>query len=196
MDYIELIKHRHSVRAYLSKPVPDEAVQAILAAANQAPSAGNLQAYEIYLVTRPSQRAALAQAAKGQEFLAQAPIVLVFCAHPKRSAQRYNQRGQTCTRCKMPRSPALLPCLRRLLWDWQPFGWVRSMMNPCIERSRQIRITCRLRSCLLVTRPNRRVQLRDDLSLTWCTSKKVKPLHHPISGCILHRTQQYKSPKY
>jgi nitroreductase len=93
MDYIELIKHRHSVRAYLSKPVPDEAVQAILAAANQAPSAGNLQAYEIYLVTRPSQRAALAQAAKGQEFLAQAPIVLVFCAHPKRSAQRYNQRG-------------------------------------------------------------------------------------------------------
>ncbi len=93
MDYFELIEHRHSVRTYLSKPVQDEAVQAILAAANQAPSAGNMQAYEIYLVTRSSQRVALAQAAKGQDFLAQAPIVLVFCAHPKRSAQRYGKRG-------------------------------------------------------------------------------------------------------
>ena len=93
MDYFKLIEHRHSVRAYLSKPVPDEAVQAILAAANQAPSAGNLQAYEIYLVTESSQRLSLAQATRGQEFLAQVPILLVFCAHPKRSAQRYGKRG-------------------------------------------------------------------------------------------------------
>jgi nitroreductase len=93
MDYFDLIERRHSVRAYLSKPVEDAAVQAILAAANQAPSAGNLQAYEIYLVAGSAQRLALAQAAHGQDFIAQAPIVLVFCAHPKRSAQRYGRRG-------------------------------------------------------------------------------------------------------
>lgn len=93
MNYFELIEHRHSVRAFLSKPVEDDAVQAILAAASQAPSAGNMQAYEIYLVSRSSQRLALARAALGQDFIAQAPVVLVFCAHPKRSAQRYGRRG-------------------------------------------------------------------------------------------------------
>ena len=93
MEYFELVERRHSVRAYLPKHVEDEAVQAILSAANHAPSAGNLQAYEIYLVTQSSQRADLAKAALGQDFLAQAPLILVFCAHPARSAQRYGMRG-------------------------------------------------------------------------------------------------------
>lgn len=93
MDFFELINARHSVRAFESRPVADGHLQAVLTAANRAPSAGNRQAYEIYVVTDAGRRARLVEAAGGQAFLAQAPVALAFCAHPARSAERYGQRG-------------------------------------------------------------------------------------------------------
>jgi nitroreductase len=61
--------------------------------ANLAPSAGNLQAYEIYKVTAPHPRAALARAAD-QSYIAQAPVILVFFANLGRSARKYGARGR------------------------------------------------------------------------------------------------------
>ncbi len=69
-------------------------LEKILTAANTAPSAGNLQAYEIIVVRRAATRSALAAAAHGQAFLAQAPVVLVFFADPARSAAHYAARGE------------------------------------------------------------------------------------------------------
>jgi nitroreductase len=93
MEFFEVVKARHSIRVFAATPVETDKLQAILETVNRAPSAGNLQAYEIYIVTQLSHRAALARAAFEQEFIASAPIVLVFCAHPVRSAQRYRTRG-------------------------------------------------------------------------------------------------------
>jgi nitroreductase len=93
MDYFEVVQSRHSIRSYSSQPVEEEKLQKILAAANQAPSAGNLQGYEIFVVRKHEQRQALVNAALGQEFLAEAPLALVFCANPERSATRYRERG-------------------------------------------------------------------------------------------------------
>lgn len=93
MDFFEVVKKRHSIRAFARTPVEPEKLQAILEAANRAPSAGNLQGYEIYLVKKETQRVALARAAGNQDFVAWAPAVLVFCAHPARSSPRYGQRG-------------------------------------------------------------------------------------------------------
>ncbi len=93
MEFFEVLKRRRSTRAYKSKPVESEKLRQILAAANAAPSAGNLQAFEIYHVTDPQKKRALAQAALDQDFVASAPELLVFCAHPARSATRYRQRG-------------------------------------------------------------------------------------------------------
>lgn len=93
MDLFEVIAKRRSIRAFQGRPIEPEKLQAILEAARQAPSAGNLQAYVIYQVTDPARRRALAQAAD-QEFIAQAPVVLVFCAHPARSAVKYGPRGE------------------------------------------------------------------------------------------------------
>ena len=93
MEFFEVLKRRRSTRAYAAKPVEAEKLHKILAAANAAPSAGNLQAYEIYHVTDPQKKRALARAALEQDFVAAAPEVLVFCAHPARSAPRYRQRG-------------------------------------------------------------------------------------------------------
>jgi nitroreductase len=95
MDFFETIQKRHSVRQFSSQAVSDELLQRILEAANCAPSAGNLQAYEIYVVRNPDRRAALTQAAHGQEFLTQAPVVLAFCSHAERSRGRYGQRGES-----------------------------------------------------------------------------------------------------
>jgi len=180
MDYFKLIEHRHSVRAYLSKPVPYEAVQAILAAANQAPSAGNLQAYEIYLVTESSQRAALAQATRGKNSWPRYPSC--WFSAPTQNALLNDMASvdQTCMQCKTPRSPAHLPCWRQPRWDWRLFGWERLMRNLCIVRSMQIRITCRSLSSPSVTRPKCLAQLRDGLSLTWCTSQRISTPNIPF----------------
>jgi nitroreductase len=94
MDLFDAIQARQSVRAYQPADVPAEKLEAILSAANQAPSAGNLQAYQIYLIRDHKSKQALAKAARNQDFLAQAPLVLVFCTHPDRSATRYGERGK------------------------------------------------------------------------------------------------------
>jgi nitroreductase len=93
MDFFEATNERRSVRAFKATPVEETKLQQILEAANRAPSAGNLQAFEIYVVRRPDLRQELARAALSQEFIAQAPLSLVFCAHPARSAPRYRMRG-------------------------------------------------------------------------------------------------------
>ncbi len=95
MDFFEVVKMRQSIRAYQDKPIEPETLQQILDTINRAPSAGNLQGYEVYLVTSCQARQALARSTNGQDFITQAPLVLVFCAHPARSAQRYGQRGTT-----------------------------------------------------------------------------------------------------
>lgn len=93
MEFFEVVKERQSIRAYTDELIEPGKLQQILEAINRAPSAGNLQAYEVYAVCDAKHKAALVQAAGDQEFLAQAPIVLVFCAHAARSAERYGRRG-------------------------------------------------------------------------------------------------------
>ena len=93
MELAELIRARRSVRAFESRPIETHKLDCILEAANLAPSAGNLQAYEIYTVKSPHPRASLARAAD-QSFIAQAPIILVFFANTGRSARKYGSRGR------------------------------------------------------------------------------------------------------
>ncbi len=93
MEFFDVLKARHSVRAYQPRPVEPEKLQQILEAVNGAPSAGNLQAFEVYLVCDERRKAALVQAAGDQEFLSQAPVVLIFCAHAARSETKYERRG-------------------------------------------------------------------------------------------------------
>src|SRR5512143_2881483 len=95
MDFFEVVKTRRSIRAYQDKPIEPEQIQQLLDALNRAPSAGNLQGYEVYLVTRRDVLQALARSTDAQDFIAQAALALVFCAHPARSAQRYRERGTT-----------------------------------------------------------------------------------------------------
>jgi nitroreductase len=94
MEFFDVLRERHSIRVYTDQIVEPGALQQMLEAINRAPSAGNLQGFEIYLVCNAERKAALVRAAHDQEFLAQAPIVLIFCAHAARSAGKYGRRGK------------------------------------------------------------------------------------------------------
>lgn len=93
MEFFDVIKNRHSIRTFTDQPVEPEKVHKILETANLAPSAGNLQAYEIYVVTDAKKRDGLSCAALAQEYIAVAPVALVFCTHPELTEGRYTERG-------------------------------------------------------------------------------------------------------
>ncbi|MDM7914208.1 MAG: nitroreductase family protein [Candidatus Eisenbacteria bacterium] len=92
---LDPILTRTSCRAYRSDPIPEEDLTRLLEAMRHAPSAGNSQPWRFYVVRSLDLRCALAAAAHGQEFLSEAPVVLVVCADPDRSAEEYGERGRT-----------------------------------------------------------------------------------------------------
>ncbi len=94
MEFYEIVSKRRSIRSFSSQPVEEEKLQKILETANRAPSAGNLQAYEVYVVRDEAGRQTLSTAAFRQQFVQSAPVVLVFCANPVRAAARYGRRGE------------------------------------------------------------------------------------------------------
>ncbi len=94
MDFFETVHARQSLRAYQAKPVEAKQLEAILSAASQSPSAGNVQGYEILVVRDASTIQALAKACFNQSFITQASIVLVFCADPARSGAKYGAAGE------------------------------------------------------------------------------------------------------
>ena len=85
MEFFEVVTRRRAVRAFRGEPVDTALLEQMLAAANRAPSAANLQAYEIVLGTRRPVKEALARAAHNQGFLAEASMVLAFVTNPRRS---------------------------------------------------------------------------------------------------------------
>ena len=93
MQFLELVEQRHSVRAFTGAPIEPDKLAAILAAARLPPSAGNLQAFQVVVADDADSKQALAAAARGQDFLTEAAVVLVFCASPQRSESKYGQRG-------------------------------------------------------------------------------------------------------
>jgi nitroreductase len=88
-----LLGRRRMVRRYRPDPVPDEVVRRLIAAAVRAPSAGHTQPWAFVVVRDPERRRALADAALGQMFVAEAPVVVVACAELERSRDKYGERG-------------------------------------------------------------------------------------------------------
>jgi nitroreductase len=94
MDFFDVVRERRSVRAFQDRAVNPDLIRRVLETAIAAPSAGNRQAYKIYLVDTAEGKAALAAAAWGQQFLSAAAAVLVFCADPGQSSKKYGDRGE------------------------------------------------------------------------------------------------------
>ncbi|VVC03850.1 Coenzyme F420:L-glutamate ligase [Candidatus Bilamarchaeum dharawalense] len=93
MEFYDVVQKRHSVRDFSDKPVEAIKIKNIINAAMRAPSAGNLQAYKIYLVHSQETREALLPATDYQEFIVNVPLVLVFVADHMISESKYGARG-------------------------------------------------------------------------------------------------------
>ncbi len=92
---IDLI-HRHgSVRKYKPDPVPTETIEAVIAAAQRSSTSSNLQLYSVVAVTDAGVRAKLAELCGNQEHVAQAPVMLVWCADLARLDRACELRGYT-----------------------------------------------------------------------------------------------------
>jgi len=95
MEFYKVLEERHSCRAFLEKEVEQEKLDRILDATISAPSAGNLQSYKIYAIKSKETRSKLVAPSVHQTFLAEAPVVLVFCANAQNSASKYGSRGES-----------------------------------------------------------------------------------------------------
>jgi len=79
VDIHELLMKRRSVRNFKDQAVPEEMIEKLLEAANNAPSGGNIQPLSIILVQSPENRQALAGIVGDQPWVKNAPVSLIFC---------------------------------------------------------------------------------------------------------------------
>ncbi len=86
-------RRRFSCRRFAPDPVPRTTLERLLDAARWAPTAGGIEPWRFVVVTDRATRAALARAAFGQGFVAEAPAVVCVVAVPAESAAAYGRRG-------------------------------------------------------------------------------------------------------
>jgi nitroreductase len=79
MDLYEIMIRRRSVRNFEDRPIPDDIVQKLLDAANNAPTGGNIQPISIITVTDEKARKDLGVMFGRQPWVAKAPLSLIFC---------------------------------------------------------------------------------------------------------------------
>ena len=85
MDTLQAILERRSVREYRPEPIPAADLKQILEAVRQAPSAANRQPVHFIVVGDPEQKRRVAQACKGQMWMADAAYIIVGVGLPKLS---------------------------------------------------------------------------------------------------------------
>lgn len=92
MDVFSAVKNRRSIRSFLEKDIPEDVLSRLIDALKWAPSAGNLQSRKFYFIKDYDTKKRIAVAALNQNFLAQAPAVVVCCAD-SRISMHYGRRG-------------------------------------------------------------------------------------------------------
>ena len=100
-EVIRQLHDRKSVRVFEDREIPKEVKTAILAAACQAPTAGNQQLYTILDITDRAIKEKLVETCDHQPFIASAKLVLIFCADCRKWYKAFQAAG-----CE-PRNPGV-----------------------------------------------------------------------------------------
>lgn len=82
-DLFRVFSTRRSTRKFDKSKVEDWKIDKILSAADVAPTAGNFQGFQVFLIKNQKTKEALVEAANKQPYV-NAPVVLVFCTDPSR----------------------------------------------------------------------------------------------------------------
>jgi len=86
---MDVVRRRRSIRKYRPDPIPQSKIDYLLEAARLAPSWANGQCWTFLVVTDAKLRHDVAQA--GNEWIADAPVLIVACADPKQSGMKADQ---------------------------------------------------------------------------------------------------------
>lgn len=93
-DVVRLLARHRSVRSYRPDPLPEGVLEVLVTAAQSASTSNNFQAYSIIAVRDPERKRLLAEWSRN-EFVAEAPLVLVFCADLHRLEMVCRRQGYT-----------------------------------------------------------------------------------------------------
>ena len=93
MEILKAIKERRSIRNFQKKDIPKEIVDKLIDSLIWAPSAGNLQSRKFFFVKDAKLKGGIATAALNQDFIAEAPLVIVGCTD-SRISSKYGERGE------------------------------------------------------------------------------------------------------
>src|SRR5258706_14033822 len=94
MEFSQVLQSRQSVRAFRPDPVSEDTLQRIFSSLIWAPSAGNLQSYEILVRREPVLKGSNGEATTAcYDPVSQLPLSLVFLAKAFRSGLKYKYRG-------------------------------------------------------------------------------------------------------
>ena len=88
-EVIRQLYRRKSIRVYTDQPIGKAEKDALLRAAAEAPTAGNQQLYTILDITDQSIKEKLVETCDHQPMIAQAKMVLIFCADCKKWYDAY-----------------------------------------------------------------------------------------------------------
>lgn len=83
MDVLTAILHRRSVREYVDRPLDPAQLTTLKQALRAAPSACNFQPWHFIFVTDPTLRSRVAELAKRQLWMADAPLIIVALGFPQ-----------------------------------------------------------------------------------------------------------------
>ncbi|HJJ42303.1 MAG TPA: nitroreductase family protein [Methanocorpusculum sp.] len=92
-EFQNFLSTRRSVREYEPGCITEDEKNYILNAAKSAPSAGNLEGWDVVIVTDEGQLEALGDAASSQHQIYDSGCAFVVCANYVRSMSRYGDRG-------------------------------------------------------------------------------------------------------
>jgi nitroreductase len=95
MDFDEVLRKRKMIREYdIGTSISDKMIMKLIENAHRAPSAGHTQVQEFVIVRNPSIKKKLRKVAVNQEYVENAPVLIVVCSNISRSVGRYGSRGR------------------------------------------------------------------------------------------------------
>ncbi|MEM9270984.1 MAG: nitroreductase family protein, partial [Pseudomonadota bacterium] len=92
-DLLRSMAGRGSCRAFRETPVSDETLEMLSAVALSSPTKSDLQQRDIVVLKSAQKRAQLAELVSGQAWVAQAPVLLVFCGNNRRQRLLHSWTG-------------------------------------------------------------------------------------------------------
>lgn len=93
-ELVRLLEKRGTVRAYKSDPIPEGWVEAMIAAAQRAPTSSNIQAYSIVVVRDQETKKKIAAMCGNQQHIIDCPVFFAFCADQTRLVHACKMHGK------------------------------------------------------------------------------------------------------